>query len=184
MESQRGHRSDILQELQIPRSTYYHWRKAYENTGAMAKLLYVDRVAATYGKSPPTVYAGKLDMPVEDMTMTLDTWYEKCREAYGKRPALPQALDIDMRRLFPSSRGQSAAEFLLASRRTLVRDVNSWTGVDRHLVAGLVDELASRTAALELKTPGLRNATELARVSAFVSVLAMNYLRYRRFVPD
>lgn len=33
VESQRGHRSDILQELQIPRSTYYHWRKAYEKEG-------------------------------------------------------------------------------------------------------------------------------------------------------
>ncbi len=33
VESQRGHRSDILQELQIPRSTYYQWRKAYEEEG-------------------------------------------------------------------------------------------------------------------------------------------------------
>jgi len=33
VESQRGRRSDILQELQIPRSTYYQWRKAYEEEG-------------------------------------------------------------------------------------------------------------------------------------------------------
>ena len=33
VESQRGHRSDTLQELQIPRSTYYQWRKAYEEEG-------------------------------------------------------------------------------------------------------------------------------------------------------
>ncbi len=33
VESQRGHRSDILQGLQIPRSTYYQWRKAYEEEG-------------------------------------------------------------------------------------------------------------------------------------------------------
>jgi len=33
VESQRGSRSDILQELQIPRSTYYHWRKTYEEEG-------------------------------------------------------------------------------------------------------------------------------------------------------
>ena len=34
VESQRGHRSGILQELQIPRSTYYHWRNAYEKEGS------------------------------------------------------------------------------------------------------------------------------------------------------
>ncbi len=34
VESQRGHRSDILRGLQIPRSTYYQWRKAYEKEGA------------------------------------------------------------------------------------------------------------------------------------------------------
>jgi transposase len=31
--SQRGRRSDILQELQIPRSTFYRWREAYEKEG-------------------------------------------------------------------------------------------------------------------------------------------------------
>jgi len=33
VESQKGHRSDILQELQISRSTYYQWRKVYEEKG-------------------------------------------------------------------------------------------------------------------------------------------------------
>lgn len=33
VESQWGHRSDILEELQIPRLTYYQWRKAYEKEG-------------------------------------------------------------------------------------------------------------------------------------------------------
>jgi hypothetical protein len=43
VESQRGRRSDILQELQIPRSTYYHWRKALlvakEKRPEMAKMV-------------------------------------------------------------------------------------------------------------------------------------------------
>jgi putative transposase len=33
VESQRRRRSEVLRELQIPRSTYYHWRKAYEEEG-------------------------------------------------------------------------------------------------------------------------------------------------------
>jgi len=33
VETQRGRRSEILEELQIPRSTYYQWRKAYGEEG-------------------------------------------------------------------------------------------------------------------------------------------------------
>ena len=33
VELQRGHRLKILQELNIPRSTYYTWRKTYEESG-------------------------------------------------------------------------------------------------------------------------------------------------------
>jgi len=160
------------------------WRKTYDGTAAMAKLLYVNDAAAVYGKAPPVVKTGRLDMPVEDMTMTLDSWYQTCREVSSKRLPLPRALDIDVRRLFPAGQGQAAGEFLFANRRTLVRGVNSWTGVDRHLVAGLVDELIERAAALNLKTAGSLDPGELARASVFLAALAMNYLRHGQFVPD
>jgi hypothetical protein len=150
----------------------------------MAKLLYVDNAAATYGRRPPVVSASELDRPVEDMTMTLDGWYERCREAYGPRPVLPRPLDIDLRRLFPGRRGPPAAGFLTGHKSTLVADVNNWTGVDRHIVAGLVDELIERVAALNLKARGRRAPTELARASAFITTLTMNYLRYGQFIPE
>jgi hypothetical protein len=160
------------------------WRETYVGTAAMTKLVYVNQAAATYGRRPPEVNASKFDMPVQDMTMTLDGWYEKCREAYGVRAALPRPLDIDLRRLFPALRGRSAAAFLTGRKGTLVRDVNNWTGVDRHVVAGLVDEVIARIGALRLKTAGARDPAELARASVFVTTLAMNYLRYGRFVPE
>ncbi len=160
------------------------WRQKYDGTAAMAKLLYVDAAAATYGRRQPRVNTGELDRPVEDMTMTLDGWYEKCRETYGQRPSLPRQLDIDLQRLFPARNGRPAAEFLKGHKSALVADVNNWTGVDRHVVAGLVDEFVERTGALKLKTPGQGNATELARASIFVTTLAMNYLRYGQFIPE
>jgi hypothetical protein len=58
------------------------WRKAYDSTPALAKLLYVDKVAAKYGKKPPMLTGGKLHMPVEDMGMTLGEWYKTSHEIY------------------------------------------------------------------------------------------------------
>ena len=160
------------------------WREKYAGTGALAKLNYIGKAAARYGRLPPVSQSGALDMPVEKMTMTLDTWYERCRESYGKRPALPPALDIDLARLFPGDRGPAAEKLMLASRQMLIRDVNNWTGVDRHLVAGLVDAVTERIGTLKLKSPGDHEASELARVSAFLTTLAMNHLRYGRFIPE
>jgi hypothetical protein len=58
------------------------WRKGYAGTSVLTKLLYVDRVAAKYGKKPPVVTGGKLDMPVEEMVMTLGEWYKTSHKKY------------------------------------------------------------------------------------------------------
>jgi hypothetical protein len=160
------------------------WRKIYENTGAMAKLICVDNLCAAFGRSKPVVGADRLDKPVEDLTMTLGDWYGACREPIGGRPGLPQSLDIDLFRLFPAPRGQSAARALSAVRPAIIREVNNWTGVDRHIVTGLVDQVIARVGALKLKTPRSQDRTGLARASIFVTALAMNYLRYGQFVPE
>jgi len=55
------------------------WQKRYDDTPALAKLLYVDKMARKYGQLLPVITDGKLDMPVQEMTMTLDKWFKKCR---------------------------------------------------------------------------------------------------------
>jgi hypothetical protein len=59
------------------------WRREYAGTPALAKLLYVDKVAAEYGKKPPIVTGGKLDKPVEKMGMTLGEWYTRPPKYHG-----------------------------------------------------------------------------------------------------
>jgi hypothetical protein len=160
------------------------WRETYAGTAAMAKLEYVNAAAATWGKRAQLVNTNELDTPVQDMTMTLDGWYQKCREGYGARSVLPSSLDIDLRRLFPAPTGPAVAELLVRHKNTLVRDVNAWTGVDRHIVAGLLEEVIERIGALRLQTTGARHDAELARTAVFVTTLAMNHLRYGKFIPD
>lgn len=53
------------------------WRKEYSNTPALAKLMYVDRMARKYGHQSPDITDGKLDMPLQEMKITLDEWIKK-----------------------------------------------------------------------------------------------------------
>jgi hypothetical protein len=53
-----------------------HWQTAYAGTPALGKLQYVGRVAAEYGQKSPVVAGGSVDMPVEEIKMTLSEWYE------------------------------------------------------------------------------------------------------------
>ena len=53
-----------------------YWRTAYAGTPAFEKLQYVEGVAAEYGDEPPIVTGGRVDMPVEEINMTLGEWYE------------------------------------------------------------------------------------------------------------
>ena len=55
------------------------WQKRYNGTPALAKLLYVDKMAWKYGQQPPVITEGKLDMPLQEMTITLDEWFTKCK---------------------------------------------------------------------------------------------------------
>jgi len=42
----------------------------------LGKLQYVGRVAAEYGQKSPVVIGGSVDMPVEEIKVTLSEWYE------------------------------------------------------------------------------------------------------------
>jgi hypothetical protein len=74
--AQRHPDDDFAETFAIWLTPYSDWRKGYAGTSALVKLLYVDKVVAMYNKKPPEVTGGKLDMPVEEMMMTLGEWYQ------------------------------------------------------------------------------------------------------------
>jgi len=71
---------------------------------ALAKLLYVDRVAHRYGRQPPIVTAETVDTPVEELTMTLDTWYTADEDSNSSRLALHNVIDDYLKMLFPEQK--------------------------------------------------------------------------------
>jgi hypothetical protein len=158
------------------------WRKRYDNTPAMIKVLYVDKMVRRYGKKPAVVTSGKLDMPIEEMTMTLVAWYRKQKKR--RHVVLHPILNEDLKRIFPAKEGQFAADILRANRQQLIRDVHLWTGMERQTLIALVDELLEHVQLLELKIDTDQTATLMASMSVFVTTLVMNYLDRGQFVGD
>ena len=156
------------------------WRKRYDNTPAMIKLLYVDKMVSRYGKKPAVVTSGKLDMPIEEMTMTLVAWYRKQKKR--RHVVLHPILNEDLKRIFPAKEGQFAADILRANRQQLIRDVHLWTGMERQTLIALVDELLEHVQLLELKIDTDQTATLMASMSVFVTTLVMNYLDRGQFI--
>lgn len=158
------------------------WQKTYAGTPAMAKLLYIDKAVSQYGNQPPIVTGGKLDIPLNEMTMTLGSWYLENKEGHDQNIILHEIVNEDIKRLFPAAEGQPAIDILRINRQQLIRDVHYWTGIDRDILVTLVDEITERVRLLSLKVDTDRTATTMGSVSVFITTLVMNYLTKGRFI--
>jgi hypothetical protein len=67
---------DFAETFAVWLTPYSYWQTAYTGTPALEKLQYVERVTAEYGEKPPIVTGGRVDMPVEEIEMSLGEWYE------------------------------------------------------------------------------------------------------------
>ncbi len=74
--AQRHPDDDFAETFAVWLNPYSNWKRTYTGTPALDKLLYVEKMVAEYGRKPPVVTGGKLDMPVEKMMMTLDEWFK------------------------------------------------------------------------------------------------------------
>ncbi|MFH1031358.1 MAG: putative zinc-binding metallopeptidase [Chloroflexota bacterium] len=158
------------------------WQRQYADTLALAKLMYVDKMVRKYGQKPPVATDEKLDTPVQELTMTLDRWYETGRDTNHISLNLHRTLNNDLRRLFPAEQGQPAVDVLRANRKQLIQEVNHWTGINRKLLSALTDELLERVQFLRLKIEPRQTATRILSVSAFITTLVMNYLYRGQFI--
>jgi hypothetical protein len=153
-----------------------NWQLHYADTPALAKLLYIEKMVNRYGRKLPVVSDEKLDTPVQELTMTLDSWYESGKNASHINFHLTRTLNHDLKELFPDKQGPPAVDVLRTHRKQLIREVNHWTGMNRPLLSALTDELLDRVQFLGLKLESKPTATYLVGVTVFITTLAMNYL--------
>jgi hypothetical protein len=159
-----------------------NWKQHYADTPAMAKLIYVDALVQKYGQKSPVVSDKKLDTPVQEMTMTLDRWYQNGRGTNHIGLKLHRALNDDLRRLFPAEQGQPAVDFLQINRQQLIQDINRWTGINRPLMSALIDKLLERVKILGLKIEPDQSTAQMLNVSVFLTTLAMNHIYTGQFM--
>jgi hypothetical protein len=158
-----------------------NWRDRYAGTRALAKLEYVDRVMGEIGSALPKVEPRKRDLPVEEMTYTVEDYYSRFR----REPVVevPRWFDGDLRQLFEES-GDPAAPLLRTRRLDVVDEITYWTGVQSSVVRSLVDHLIGRVDALSLCVDPRFPQRYLVSFTAMVTTLALNYLHHAAFVPS
>ena len=160
-----------------------NWEKNYGGTKALKKLMYVDKTIPSYEGRNSDVSARSPDRPVEELTMTLASWFSS-RKATLCDLRLPRVIDLDLHRMFPSGHGRPAAGVLQKQKVLLVRLVNNWTGLDRHLLAGLLRAALDRVRYLRLRIAPEEDETALADFASFLTALAMNYQDTGCFVEE
>ena len=164
-----------------PRSS---WRKRYRGWGAMAKLLYLNRLVRTLGKVEPPRRRGQADITVDDMENTVAEFYhQNRREEVAVTELTP---DTDLRDIFPVSKRRKAAvaarDFLHAHRKAVIDKVAQWTGAQRPLIRTLIDTIEKRAGELDLRADKTPSAEHLAEVTAYITALVMTYVAKGKFI--
>ena len=164
-----------------PRS---NWREKYKHWGALAKLKYMERTAKRFRNTDP-VRAGVTDITVEEMETTVHDFYEQM----ANQEPVPEklALDTDLIDIFLVSKRRRtgvrpATDLIKENRKPLIDKVAYWTGVQRPLIKNLVESILSRVRELDLRADVKLERQYLTEISAYATVMAMNYLTRGKFI--
>ena len=164
-----------------PRS---NWRKKYKHWGALSKLKYMERTARHFRNTDP-IRAGVTDITVEEMDTTVHEFYEQM----ANQEPVPEklALDTDLIDIFLVSKRRRtgvrpAADLIKENRKPLIDKVAYWTGVQRPLIKNLIESILSRVRELDLRADVKLERQYLTEISAYATVMAMNYLTRGKFI--
>jgi len=67
---------DFAETFAVWLTPFSNWQMIYAHTPALNKLLYVNRMVSIFGHKVPVITGGRLDVPFEEMHITLGEWYQ------------------------------------------------------------------------------------------------------------
>ncbi|MBL8860075.1 MAG: putative zinc-binding metallopeptidase [Planctomycetes bacterium] len=165
------------------------WRERYaDSPGALAKLLYCERVMESLRDAQPEVTSAQIDYDTRAIKSTVQEFYESIDLGEAK---IPRSLDGDLQIIFarrhldPLNTSPRLGDGSLLLKRNcdyLANSVYRWTGVDPTLVSPIVNHLAGRAAAFKMQYPLNERDEILVDLSGFLTALAMNYQYKGKFV--
>jgi hypothetical protein len=158
------------------------WRRRYRDWPALRKLLYVDGLMRSVGRTPPPRCRTRLYRPVESLRILLADHYGQ--KAERLRRAAQGYVDDKLREIFPSSRSKallSAAELLRTHRDELLQRACRWSELEEADAGGILDKLEERAEALKLSYPHSRRVGRIMDVVALVVALSIQFATTGRF---
>lgn len=158
-----------------PRS---RWRKRYKGWPALRKLEFVDALMKEIAKEPPRVRSRARPDAVSGLGTTLREHYRRKQIHYGSD--YTSEYDEYLTRVFSSDAGdgrrETAARYLLRSRRRLREHVAVVTGQHQYVIDQVLNELVLRCRRLELWVPGHETSIE---ATALLTLLTAGLVRSR-----
>lgn len=158
------------------------WRGRYHGWKALRKLEYVDELMRSLAGKPPVHQPHYRVADHDCLNLKLKTYYARKRKLY--EDSYPDVYDNDLKELFaagPDVAGRvKASVYLRHHRRQLMGAVCQWTNERKYRVDKLLARLINRCDELGLYIKAYDPKQNL-QVSAYVTVLVMNYLFTGKF---
>ena len=158
------------------------WRRKYRFWPAIQKLRFVDKLMKGLRGKTVASRTGPLVSAVSDMTMLLAEHYGQRAERY--RAAAQGYVDDKLRSVFPrvhAGHPQPAGQFVRAHRTSMVAGIGRWSGLVPDEVATILDKLADRADALDLRLSPRKSAEKLVELTALAASLAKDFAYTGRF---
>lgn len=146
------------------------WRRKYRDTGALAKLDYVDHLMSRLASMKPAVPNGKKHWQASRLRSTLRSYYAWKRREFAE--AYPGYFDPDLRSLFPeidSESAEPAYRFLRRQQADLRETVCRWTHAPKYSVDSLLKRLMRRARELHLTHDPDRTQTVLTALAVWLT---------------
>jgi len=154
------------------------WRKRYAGWKALQKLEYVDELMRGLTGEPPLHTPKYRVAEYNCLNLKLKTYYARKQKLY--EDIYPGFYDADLRQLFAAPAGIKASSYLRLRRRRLLNAVCQWTNEKKYRVNELLTRLIERCDELGLRAQN-DDPQQDFRISAYITILVMNYLFTGKF---
>ena len=154
-----------------------NWKEKYKKWPAIKKLIYLDELMNGISSKKPLVTKGKLERPVNRITATLKTFYDRKRREYAHQ--YPQFYDGDLKEIFTEYEKKEttlkAARFLRRQRADLINVISYWTAENKFTINQILANLIQRCQQLNLGVDLANQEQVIMDISTYLTILIMNY---------